>query len=94
MELEDLHSKLLSQALLFEIQQPEPNVLISIKKSLRNIKQLWDFVYMVKSWINVWQLTLWEDIDFEYMDMELKRFAKELKGILRHVIELSIFIPY
>jgi len=94
MELEDLHSKLLSQALLFEIQQPEPNVLISIKKSLRNIKQLWDFVYMVKSWINVWQLTLWEDIDFEYMDMELKRFAKELKGILRNVIELSIFIPY
>lgn len=88
MELEDLHNKLLSQALLFEILQPESNILISTKKSLRNNKQLWDFVYMVRSWISVWQSTLWEDIDSEYMDMELKRFAKDLKGILQNVINL------
>jgi len=88
MELENLHNKLLSQALLFEILQPEPNILISTKKSLRNNKQLWDFVYMVKSWISVWQSTLWEDIDSEYMDMELKRFSKDLKGILQNVINL------
>lgn len=80
MKLEDLHEKLLSQATLFEIPQPEPNILVSTKKSLRLNKQLWDFVYMVKGWIDLWQSTLWKSIDFEFMDMELKRFAKDLKG--------------
>lgn len=88
MELEDLHDKLLSQAVLFEILQPEPNILVSTKKSLRLNKQLWDFVHMVKSWIDVWQLTLWKDIDSEFMDLELKRFAKDLKGIFQHLIRV------
>lgn len=97
MELEDLHEKLLSQAILFEIPQPEPNILLSTKKSLKVNKQLWDFVHMVKSWIDLWQSTLWKDIDFELMDMELKRFAKELKGIIRIKIIPNIpdlFINY
>lgn len=81
MELEDLHDKLLSQAVLFEIPQPEPNVLLSTKKTLRLNKQLWDFVNLVRCWIDVWKSTLWNSVDTEYMDMELKRFAKELKGI-------------
>lgn len=83
MELEHQHERLLSQAILFEISQPEPNILITTKKYLRLIKQLWDFVHMVKSWINLWHSTLWKNIDFELMDMELKRFAKDLKGIFK-----------
>lgn len=86
MELENLHDKLLSQAILFEIPQPEPNVLESTKTSLRLNKQLWDFVHMVKSWIDVWQLTLWKDIDSEFMDTELKRFSKDLKGIKLYIL--------
>lgn len=81
MELEELHEKLLSQAILFEIPQPEPNILDTTKKSLKLNKQLWDFVHVVKSWVDLWQSTLWKNIDFELMDMELKRFAKDLKGI-------------
>lgn len=76
-----MHEKLLSQALLFEIPQPEPNILSSTKKALRLNKQLWDFVLLVKGWIDLWQSTLWKDVDSEFMDMELKRFAKELKSI-------------
>jgi len=86
MELEDLHEKLLSQAVLFEIPQPEPNILLSTKKTLRLNKQLWDFVYLVRGWIDVWKSTLWNNVDTENIDMELKRFAKELKGI-----KMSIF---
>lgn len=83
MELENLHNKLFSQAILFEIPQPEPSLLESTKISLRLNKQLWDFVYIVKGWIDVWQLTLWKNIDSEFMDTELKRFSKDLKGIFR-----------
>lgn len=81
MELENMHDKLLAQAVLFEIPQPEANILVSTKKSLRLIKQLWDFVFMVKGWIDVWLSTLWKRIDSEFMDMELKRFSKDLRGI-------------
>jgi len=81
MELEEMHNKLLSQAVLFEIPQPEPNILLSTKKTLRVNKQLWDFVCVVKGWIDVWNMTLWSEVDTEHMDMELKRFAKDLKGI-------------
>lgn len=79
MVLEDVHNKLLAQAILFEIPQPETNILEPLKKYIRLIKQLWDFVIMVKSYIDLWLSTLWKDIDSEYMDMELKRFAKDLK---------------
>lgn len=82
MELEDLHNQLHSQAVLFEIPQPESNILVLTKKSLRLNKQLWDFVHMVRSWIDVWQSTLWKNIDSEFMDIELKRFSKDLKGEL------------
>lgn len=78
--LDELHDKLLSQAVLFEIPQPEQNILAPTKKSLKLIKQLWDFVSVVRSWIESWKATLWKDVDTEFMDMELKRFAKDLKS--------------
>lgn len=81
MKLEDLHETLFSQTILFEIPQPEPNILTSTKRALRLIKQLWDFVHMVKGWIDLWRSTLWKDVNSEFMDMELKRFAKDLKSI-------------
>lgn len=82
--MEDSYEKLISRAILFEIQTPEQNILAETKNSLRNIKQLWNFVHIVKSLINVWKLTLWKDIDFEFMNMELKRFVKDMKGIIQN----------
>ncbi|VVC32244.1 Hypothetical protein CINCED_3A002285 [Cinara cedri] len=92
LELEELHNKLLSQAILFEIPQPEPNVLESTKISLRLNKHLWDFVHIVKSWIDVWHLTLWKDIDSEFMDTELKRFSKDLKVMDKETRDWSVYI--
>lgn len=92
MKLESLHASLLSQALLFEIQQPEPNILESTKHILKINKQLWDFVNIVKSYIEVWQSTLWKDIDFEFMDIELKRFSKDLKCIYKHLKKIYIYM--
>ncbi|XP_025202252.1 dynein beta chain, ciliary-like, partial [Melanaphis sacchari] len=91
MELEDLYQKLLSQAILFEIPQPEPNILLSTKKTLRLNKQLWDFVYLVRGWINVWKSTLWNNVDTENIDMELKRFAKELKVMDKIIRDWSVY---
>lgn len=85
MQMQVLHDKLLSQAILFEITQPEPGILETTRHYLQLNKQLWDFVYLVRGWINLWQSTLWINIDSEFMDMELKRFSKDLKCLLKIV---------
>lgn len=82
MDLENVCSILLEQAYLFEVPPPEANRFVSLTKLLRLNKQLWDFVYVVTSWIEVWKSTLWKTIDSESIDMELKRFAKELKSMV------------
>lgn len=79
--MQKLHDKLLNEALLFEVPQPEPNVLAVNIRSLQLNKETWDFVLMVKSWIDSWLSGLWTDVNFDLMDLELKRFAKELRGM-------------
>lgn len=84
MNLENLYHAFRSQAILFEIQQPDSNTLESTKNSLWLSKQLWDFIHIVKQCINEWKSTLWNNIDSEFIDLELKRFAKDLRGLLEN----------
>lgn len=85
-KIQDVHNKLHSQTILFELIQPKSGILEISQHYLRLNKQLWDFVYFVSGWIDLWQSTLWINIDSEFMDMELKRFSKDLKCILRIVL--------
>ena len=40
------------------------------------LKQLWDYIFLVRTCIDDWRMTMWTDIDVENMDMECKKFAK------------------
>lgn len=40
------------------------------------LKQLWDYIYLVRTSIDEWKTTPWKDIDVENMDMECKKFSK------------------
>ena len=40
------------------------------------LKQLWDYIFLVRTSIDEWKTTPWKDIDVENMDMECKKFAK------------------
>ncbi|KAF5280421.1 hypothetical protein FQR65_LT03230 [Abscondita terminalis] len=79
------------QATLFELQVPEFKLLKTTRLELRLIKQLWDFVNVVLSSIEEWKTTLWKKIDVEGMEMELKRFAKEMRGMEKEVKVWIIF---
>lgn len=84
MELENLYQTFRSQAILFEIPQPDSNALESTKNTLSLSKQTWDFIHLVKECIDVWKSTLWSNIDSEFIDIELKRFAKDLRGLFEN----------
>lgn len=67
-------------ASLFEVSVPEFKQLKQCRKELKMLKQLWDYVNIVLSSIDGWKTTPWRKIDVENMDIECKKFAKEIRG--------------
>ncbi|KAJ8736094.1 hypothetical protein PYW08_006750 [Mythimna loreyi] len=64
---------------LFEVNVPEFKLLKQCRKELRMLKQLWDYVHIVRTSIEDWKTTPWRKIDVENMDIECKKFAKEIR---------------
>lgn len=67
-------------ASLFEVTVPEFKQLRQCRRELKMLKQLWDYVNIVQSSIEGWKTTPWRKIDVENMDIECKKFAKEIRG--------------
>lgn len=67
-------------ASLFEVVVPEFKQLKQCRKELKMLKQLWDYVNIVRSSIEGWKTTPWRKVDVENMDIECKKFAKEIRG--------------
>lgn len=44
------------------------------------MQQLWDYVHIVQTNVADWKTTPWRKIDVENMDIECKKFAKEIRG--------------
>ncbi|VEN40996.1 unnamed protein product, partial [Callosobruchus maculatus] len=64
---------------LFEVNVPDFKILRQCRRDLRLLKQLWDYVHIVHSCVDDWKTTAWRKIDVENMDIECKKFAKEVK---------------
>ncbi|KAF5277248.1 hypothetical protein FQR65_LT00356 [Abscondita terminalis] len=64
---------------LFEVTVPDFKMLKQCRKELRMLKQLWDYIYTVHTCVDDWKTTPWRKIDVENMDIECKKFAKEVK---------------
>lgn len=57
-------------------------MLMSKVKQFNYVQQLWDYVHIVQTSIEDWKTTPWRKIDVENMDIECKKFAKEIRGNL------------
>ncbi|KAJ8957969.1 hypothetical protein NQ318_001970 [Aromia moschata] len=64
---------------LFEVTVPDFKLLKQCRRDLRLLKHLWDFIYIVRTCVDDWKTTPWRKIDVENMDIECKKFAKEIK---------------
>ncbi|KAF5274393.1 hypothetical protein FQA39_LY07273 [Lamprigera yunnana] len=83
---------LTEQFILFDLQVAEHKHLLNSRRELRQLKQLWDFVNIVKSAIKEWTRSPWKKIDVEGMEMELKRFAKDLRSMEKDVKVWNVYI--
>ncbi|XP_020566647.2 dynein heavy chain 11, axonemal-like [Oryzias latipes] len=71
--------KLQNTADLFEVSFPEYKQLRQCRSDIILVKNVWDMIIFVKTSIEDWTKTPWKEINVEQMDMELRRFAKEMK---------------
>ena len=74
-------NKLDESAQLFEVQIPDFKQIKQCRKEVKLLKSLWDYVYIVRSTFEDWKKTKWREINADSMDVECKKFAKEIRGL-------------
>ncbi|XP_040289656.1 dynein heavy chain 11, axonemal [Bufo bufo] len=66
---------------LFEVAVPDYKQMKKCREEIKLLKELWDIIYNVQSCIADWVKTQWRQINVEQMDVELRRFSKELLSL-------------
>ncbi|XP_069366837.1 dynein axonemal heavy chain 11 [Paralichthys olivaceus] len=84
--------KLQETADLFEVSFPDYKQLRQCRSDIILVKAVWDMVIFVKTSIEDWTKTQWKEINVEQMDMELRRFAKEMKMLDKEVRVWDVYM--
>ena len=79
-------------AKLFEVSLPEYKQLNQCQKEIRLLKGVWDYHYIVDTFMRDWERTPWAEIDVESMDMDLKKFAKDVKGMDKVCVSVVVVV--
>ena len=66
---------------LFEVSIPDYKQLKQCRKEIALLKTLWDYTFIIRSSIDDWKTTTWLEINVEQMDMDCKKFAKDLRAL-------------
>ena len=80
------------QSVLFEVSVPDYPMLKQCRKENKMLKQLWDYVFLVRTSIDQWKTTPWSEIDVENMDMECKKFSKDLRGFDKDMRSWNVYL--
>ncbi|NWR75951.1 DYH9 protein, partial [Centropus unirufus] len=83
MEIKQMESAMTSiyeSAGLFEVMVPNYKQLKQCRKELCLLKELWDMISLVNTSLDDWQTTKWVDINVENMDLECRKFAREIRN--------------
>uniref|UniRef100_F6QQT7 AAA+ ATPase domain-containing protein n=1 Tax=Xenopus tropicalis TaxID=8364 RepID=F6QQT7_XENTR len=88
--LEGEMKKLQETADLFEVNMPEYKQLQQCRVAIILLKSVWDMVIFTS--IKDWMKTPWKQINVEQMDMELRRFAKEMKTLDKEVRTWHVYL--
>ncbi|XP_005530761.1 PREDICTED: dynein heavy chain 17, axonemal [Pseudopodoces humilis] len=89
--LEKEMAALATSAALFEVSVPEYKQLKMCRKELRLLKEVWDMVTLVNLSIAAWNTTRWAELNVEDMDIECKKFAKDIRTLDKEVKSWDAF---
>ncbi|KAK2885147.1 hypothetical protein Q8A73_021621 [Channa argus] len=85
LEWEAVMASLVESASLFEVTIPEYKQLRQCRREVGLLKQLWDMITVVESSMAAWQKTPWREVHVEDMELECKRFSKDIRGLDKEV---------
>uniref|UniRef100_G3TNR2 Dynein axonemal heavy chain 17 n=1 Tax=Loxodonta africana TaxID=9785 RepID=G3TNR2_LOXAF len=77
---------------LFEVTVPDYKQLKACHKEVRLLKELWDMVVMVNTSIDNWKTTKWKNINVEQMDIDCKKFAKDVRSLDKEMKAWDAFV--
>ncbi|XP_041102237.1 dynein heavy chain 11, axonemal-like [Polyodon spathula] len=83
--LEEQMIEMQASSNLFEVTVPDYRQLKQCRREIIILKGLWDIIIYVQSSIEDWTKTQWRQINVEQMDVELRRFAKEIRMLDKEV---------
>ena len=66
---------------LFEVNTTDYKQLKACRKEVKMLKNLWDMINLVNSSFSAWNTTPWKDINVEQMEMDCKKFVKDIRGL-------------
>eukprot|EP00041_Stephanoeca_diplocostata_P039521 m.1633795 g.1633795 ORF g.1633795 m.1633795 type:complete len:4492 (+) comp25411_c0_seq1:204-13679(+) len=66
---------------LFKVQLPEYKQVRACGRELVYLKHLWDLIGMVNCVLDSWAATLWQEVNVEDMEMECKKFIKDIRNL-------------
>ncbi|KFV07099.1 Dynein heavy chain 9, axonemal, partial [Pterocles gutturalis] len=80
-QMESAMTSIYESAGLFEVMVPDYKQLKQCRKELGLLKELWDMISLVNTSLEDWQTTKWVDINVENMDLECKKFARQIRNL-------------
>lgn len=81
LEKESTMSAITQSAGLFEVNIPDYKQLKQCRKEVFILKELWDMITVVDTSMKDWKTTKWREINVENMELECKRFSKDIRGL-------------
>ncbi|XP_062448100.1 dynein axonemal heavy chain 9 [Rhea pennata] len=91
-QMESAMTSIYESAGLFEVMVPDYKQLKQCRKEMCLLKELWDMISVVNSSLGAWQNTKWVDINVENMDLECKKFAREIRNLDKEMRAWDAFI--
>nr|XP_015213314.1 PREDICTED: dynein heavy chain 11, axonemal [Lepisosteus oculatus] len=77
-QLEEEMASLQESSNLFEVSTPEYRQLKLCRQEIVILKDLWDIIIYVRTSVDAWTKTRWREVRVEQMEVELRRFAKDM----------------
>ncbi|KAM4689042.1 dynein axonemal heavy chain 11 [Discoglossus pictus] len=90
LEQEMIHMQ--ESANLFEVAVPDYKQIKKCRKEIKLLKELWDIIFNVRCSIDDWVKTQWMQINVEQMDVELRRFTKEMWSLDKEVRSWDAYV--